>query len=65
VNVQAQVRAAPSKKLPWRCWWGFHRWTVWSAPVAGERHVLNFPPERVDVQERTCLRCNLKELRSL
>lgn len=51
------------ERLPWRCWWGLHAWTVWGAPEMGTRQVLNWKPEIVAVQERRCVRCHRTELR--
>lgn len=56
------------KRLPLRCRFGFHAWSVWDAPVPGKRTVryliasLNAEQE-TEVQERRCLRCNVTELR--
>lgn len=56
--------ASANDALPTRCWWGFHKWTKWAAPVQGVRQVLGWEPEPVMVQERTCLLCNRRELRT-
>lgn len=43
--------------------WEFHDWGKWGDPELGYRIHFNKRQQETHVQERTCSRCNKRELR--